>query len=630
MKRILTFLLIFGLTISLVRLPYKYSKQIKSALADPTITAMTLSRTNVFITGTSAAASQVNTNFSEDLTEINRIITDLTTFSTGLATIADNETISGIWTFTPATTFTAGITFGSGATAGITNTFAIIDADNTGAGVNCSLRFQRGTDNANDAQIVWNASPTDANTYYSFTTDGTTLSNVRALTSVNAADLTRRDEVCLLTTAQTVAGVKTFSSYPVVGTTYAAPTTDLQVAVKKYVDDQTSSISTGGITQQASQPAVTNNTLWIDNTSSANYKFFRANGTRYDPVTGIHQGTSAPTTPSAASGHLWIDTTSTTNPQFKRYDGTNWQVVGTLSPFWGDGSDGACSYTDGMTSTLTMDANCTTLTITGSGTIVNPAGYRIFARTCTLGTNAKIQRNGNNGTNGAANSGGTGGAGGAGATALAAGSLPGALVGADGGAGGTAGGSSCMNGSAGASAIVIGSAGAAGGAGNAGCGATGGAAGTATTSGFRLRDLYSALAFFDPINNGLIYSRTPAGGGGGGGNGASEGGSGGGGGGGNGGNILLACRDISVSGTFTIEAIGGNGGNGGAASGNGNGGGGGGAGSGGTIVEIYNTLSGTISTAVTAGTAGTAGTGVQNGSAGAAGSAGTVITIAGN
>jgi len=38
-----------------------------------------------------------------------------------------------------------------------------------------------------------------------------------------------------LTTAQTIAGIKTFSSFSI--TPSSAPTTDYQVANKKYVDD---------------------------------------------------------------------------------------------------------------------------------------------------------------------------------------------------------------------------------------------------------------------------------------------------------------------------------------------------------------------------------------------------------
>ncbi len=51
----------------------------------------------------------------------------------------------------------------------------------------------------------------------------------------STTDAARRDEVVLMTGDQTVAGVKTFSSFPV--TPSSAPTTDYQVANKKYGDD---------------------------------------------------------------------------------------------------------------------------------------------------------------------------------------------------------------------------------------------------------------------------------------------------------------------------------------------------------------------------------------------------------
>jgi len=70
--------------------------------------------------------------------------------------------------------------------------------------------------------------------------------NIKQLTSagklnVEVADISAL--ACLLTTNQTVAGVKTFSSIPLIPTT--APTTNAQVAGKKYVDDQIAAIPGG-------------------------------------------------------------------------------------------------------------------------------------------------------------------------------------------------------------------------------------------------------------------------------------------------------------------------------------------------------------------------------------------------
>lgn len=53
-----------------------------------------------------------------------------------------------------------------------------------------------------------------------------------------------------LTTAQTIAGIKTFSSSPIV----PAPSTDLQAATKKYVDDTVA--GAGGYTDEAAQDAI--------------------------------------------------------------------------------------------------------------------------------------------------------------------------------------------------------------------------------------------------------------------------------------------------------------------------------------------------------------------------------------
>ena len=58
----------------------------------------------------------------------------------------------------------------------------------------------------------------------------------------STTDAARRDETVLMTGDQTIAGVKTFSSFPV--TPSSAPTTNYQVANKKFVDDSIAVIPT--------------------------------------------------------------------------------------------------------------------------------------------------------------------------------------------------------------------------------------------------------------------------------------------------------------------------------------------------------------------------------------------------
>ena len=64
--------------------------------------------------------------------------------------------------------------------------------------------------------------------------------------ATTSGDAMRYDETVRLSSDQTVAGVKTFSSFPV--TPSSAPTTNYQVANKKYVDDQRMESSKDGFT----------------------------------------------------------------------------------------------------------------------------------------------------------------------------------------------------------------------------------------------------------------------------------------------------------------------------------------------------------------------------------------------
>lgn len=298
--------------------------------------------------------TSLNSNFSQLRTTLNSLVSQTGTMEDLLPRLAASNTFTGTNTFN-------NITFASG--YGITNTFILIDSDNTGAAATCEVRFERGS-SGTDAYIQWDT------TRYNFYTDaGTTRSVIRIADGSAANDgMTYGQGVKATgTVAETVTGVKTFDSYPAI-TTYVAPTANTQFAPKKYVDDQTSGLVTGGIIQQTSAPATTNNNLWIDTTTTGAYKFFRANGTQFDPVNGFHQGTGAPTSPTPVSGHTWIDTTSTARPEWKRYDGTTWQPIQTayVTPKVSALTDGATIASDWST------GNHMTVTLAGNRTLSNP------------------------------------------------------------------------------------------------------------------------------------------------------------------------------------------------------------------------------------------------------------------
>jgi hypothetical protein len=280
-----------------------------------TTTTIAESSLTTFYNRDTISDTSLNGNFNAIKNRVNTLITDVSSY-------AANLTATGTWTANQ--TFNAHIAFGS--TYGISDTFLLIDSDNTGAGANCSLRFERGTHNAGDAQIVWNASATDASTYYSMTTDGTVLSECRGLT----------------------------------------PTTSTAFATKGYVDTQV--ISGGAITKATTAPATTLGALWIDTTVAAGLRFHYADGSIFVPVGPYHQGTAAPTQPTAAAGHTWIDTTSTTRPEWKRYDGTTWQPIQTayVTPKVSALTDGANIASDWAT------GNHMTVTFAGNRTLSNP------------------------------------------------------------------------------------------------------------------------------------------------------------------------------------------------------------------------------------------------------------------
>lgn len=322
----------------------------------------------------------------------------------------------------------------------------------------------------------------------------------------------------------------------------------------------------------------------------------------------------------------------------------------------GDGSDGALNF-DGSSTvlgispgggvyTLTRDIFGTTITLSGSGTIVITNGYAVYATVGIVrsaGSNAKFQYNGNNGGN-ATNSVGAVGTVGAAGAAPSAGSLPGGIAGVAGGLGmqaSSGGPSNQKNGDNGTSGptksatILIGNgvAGGAGGnsqaSGNWGYGGSGGGGGTSTQTKKMPRRSYTADALFEFSSGSLVIMNVSGASGGGAGGGAAAQGSpatswsGCGGGSASTGCILyFAAPFISDLGTGTMfETKGGIGGYGGNASGNSTqnqaagGGGGGAGGNGGVIIRSVSAIFGIATTDVTGGAGGAGGTGWTYGSA---------------
>ena len=67
-----------------------------------------------------------------------------------------------------------------------------LDADNAAAGADQTISFNRGTDNANDAQVAWNET---SDIFAFFTDGGTTLANVRGADPVVAGDFATKNYV---------------------------------------------------------------------------------------------------------------------------------------------------------------------------------------------------------------------------------------------------------------------------------------------------------------------------------------------------------------------------------------------------------------------------------------------------
>lgn len=326
-------------------------------------------------------------------------------------------------------------------------------------------------------------------------------------------------------------------------------------------------------------------------------------------------------------------------------------IVAHASVEYGDGQDGNVILATGTT-TLSKDMLYDTLTVT-SGSILQTAGFRIFAKTAIIfsgsagvtgsisdiGIAGQTGSNGTSGSGGGAGVGGNGGDFGNGVAGKVDGYLARQVTAVSFLNGWGANGTQSGNASAGSAGSTIttyvgtntGSAGGTGGnaSNNDATGGAGGAAGTVTalaaTSG-RCRDLmvlYLNRTF--TISPGVSLFRWVGSSGGGGGGAGSNGGAsqeGGGGGGGcagqPGGVVWIAAKSITGTGTITVQGgDGGRGGNGGPGftngSDNGGGGGGGGAGQGGAIFLFYNTMDSTITLIVSGGQGGIGGNAATNG-----------------
>lgn len=241
--------------------------------------------------------------------------------------------------------------------------------------------------------------------------------------------------------------------------------------------------------------------------------------------------------------------------------------------YFGDGSDGAFTLSDGSTTTLDRDRFYSSITLTANSKI-NTNGWKLFCSgTTSIASGSSINFNGNNA------SGQT-----AGAT-LTNHSIGGSSAGGNGGNTSTNG----SNGSVGATAV-----GGSGGRGADSATNTGGSAGTQTIPN---NNYYLPMSFGSAATGLANNQNSGAGGGGGAGNASIVGGGGGGGGG------ILYLATQTLSGTGTVEAKGGNGGNTTSTAGVGAGGGGG------VVLLFYRTFSGGFTSAQVDVSVGSSGTG---------------------
>ncbi len=424
--------------------------------------------------------------------------------------------------------------------------------------------------------------------------------------------------------AQTIAGIKTFSSIPVLPA--SDPTTANQAARKAYVDlfmPLTGGTFSGAVAFSSTVLLAADPTLSLQAATKQYVDGVAVAGAPNASTTVkgiVEEATQAEVEAGTATGgtgaRLYVNPSTLAIPLLAS-----------------DGSAGTVTISSGTT-TLAADTYYDTLTVNGTGTLVT-AGYKVFVQgTCTADTSGGGGGITNKGGAGGAASGATPGiAGAAAGTGTGLGCIAGAAGGAPGtpGVAGTAGTATTFN--------VVTSAGVAGGAGGGTGGPVAGGAGGAggansSTSKARMRDIVTAVYPFEFTSATALQRANVSPGSGGGGGGASNGGQLGGAGGGSGahgGHLFLACRTLSITGAGAINANGGAGGAGAAGvAGDGGGGGGGGGGNGGVATVIYysKTGTGTVTAAGGAGGAGGSATGGGvTGTAGTTGNAGTVIEI---
>lgn len=274
-----------------------------------TLTATPISESSVITAYNRDTASNadINTFTAAFKSVTDAIIIDLATLNTDKLDPDDDITFTGDNTFSGTNTFSAAVTM----TSTLAVTGNITYAGNlVSSGTSKTINF--------NTNVVTNIGAASA------TTDAIQYQQaVKATGSV----------------AENITGTKTFTTALPICSVVPASGSDL--TNKTYVDLQV--FGNSGITQSTSAPATTAGALWLNTTSTSNYELFRANGTAFAPVTGIFQGSSAPTAPAAATGRLWLDTTSSTQLSLKRYDGSTWRQCLPATV------DGATTFTSAVT-----------------------------------------------------------------------------------------------------------------------------------------------------------------------------------------------------------------------------------------------------------------------------------------
>lgn len=164
--------------------------------------------------------------------------------------------------------------------------------------------------------------------------------------------------VLMLSGAQTVAGVKTFSSFPV--TPASAPTTNYQVANKKYVDDSVGGGGGGDMVKATYDPGNINDDAFDQDNmqnGTTNKNFTATNQTK---LAGIETG---------------ADVT----------DATNVAAAGAFMKTTEDADD----INDGSTKVIMLAAERTKLTGIASGATANSSDATLLARANHTGTQAQ-------------------------------------------------------------------------------------------------------------------------------------------------------------------------------------------------------------------------------------------------